>query len=599
MAKVSKKGEKWTSPDKTKKYKQYCEECKFYNNEYCLTHDKAVRYSNISCDNFILTDKKSDGKEPDVPPHITEKAMEIMEKGDPVKFIHDTHQRLHVGDNMISKALIIGVGCQSANNTDGIQKKLDGASGKGKTHSAKTFMEFIPKSHKIIGSCSDKVLFYSKIQPGTVIFSDDITITEDMNATIKRSMSSYQEEIEHRTLNKDREPETHTLPSRIMWILATVENDQSIQLLNRSFGGSVDESPEQDEAVYDHQVLSGMLGGVFRASIADDVLICREIIKDIKTKLFHVNIPFLYLIEWKDKGNRRNFPMFLDMIRAFAVYRYKQRKVYGNILFANLQDFEDAKALYESNSAGQKTKLSNRELKIVRYLSTVNSADVPDIMKDTGYSQSQVSQIMKGRNDVKDSGLLSKIKGLTEAKIFVKDWIEETNYTKVELIPTNEGRRTKTIYRLTGFNSAGLDDSVVGIGKIEQEEFNTHYVNITLTLRDIINNSKDNITYITYNSIVHSNERYNNSLLHVLFPKRRNVVINSSPDSESEGVKSQLKNLIRVRQIITASKCRYAMNAITPELRKELIEKISSELKFNAEEAESYLDVGIAEIRKV
>lgn len=472
-----------------------------------------------------------------------------MEHGDPVDFIHQTHQRLHIGDEMISKALIIGIGCQSANNTDGIQPKLDGQSGKGKTHCAKTFMEFVPKTHKIMGSCSDKVLFYSKITPGTVIFSDDIEISADMTATIKRSTSYYQEEIEHRTLNKDREPEIHYLPPRLMWVLATVENNQSIQLLNRQFGGSVDESKEQDEAVFDYQVRVGMLGGTFQSSIADDILICQEIIKDIKTKLFHVNIPFLYLIEWNDKNNRRNFPMFQDIIRAYAVFRYKQRKIEDNILFADLKDYDDAKVLYDSNSANQKTKLSNTELKVVKYLSSVSSASMKDIQDATGFTSQKISQLMNGRKDVKDSGLLFKLKGLYVEDAIVEADInptgqpnsEETvkfNKINSEIIldpdESIKGRVHRNIYRLVGFSSNSINDSSVYIDSIAREEYTHQYAHVTSMLRNIINNSKTNVTNVPYIPKIHSNDKYQDILSYVLLPKIRHIRNIGQSDAESD-----------------------------------------------------------------
>jgi len=123
------------------------------------------------------------------PKHIVDRANEILDKGDPVQFIFNTHQQLHVGDEAISRTLIVSIGCQSASNTGGIHPKLDGASGKGKSHSEKTMAHMIPKEYKIVGSFSDKSLFYnSDLKAGTVIYSDDIDISNDLTTTIKRAM---------------------------------------------------------------------------------------------------------------------------------------------------------------------------------------------------------------------------------------------------------------------------------------------------------------------------------------------------------------------------------------------------------------------------
>lgn len=140
----------------------------------------------------------------DAPPHITDKANDILNNKEPVKFIFDTHQTLHTGDEKLTDIMIVATGCQSANNTKGIQPKASGGSGKGKSHSEKAFAHLIPKEYLIAGSISDKVLYYTHMKPGTIIYSDDIKFSEDLESTIKRSTTNFQIPTKHHTLDKDR-----------------------------------------------------------------------------------------------------------------------------------------------------------------------------------------------------------------------------------------------------------------------------------------------------------------------------------------------------------------------------------------------------------
>jgi len=480
-------------------------------------------YNDVACSFFIAVKNKQ--TDPDIPKHIIDKAQDIMKNGDPVKFLFETHQKEHIGDEIISKTLIVGVGVQSVNNAGGIQPKLDGTSGKGKSHSAKAFMKFIPQSHKIEGSCSDKVLYYqTDMRDGTVVYSDDIDLSDDMVSTIKRATTNYQEETTHYTLNKDRTPEKHSLPKRIMWLLTSVENNQSVQLLNRQFGGSVDESIQQDESVFQYQVLNDMLGRA-EFSDSDDVLICREIIRDIKTKLFTVVIPFEYLIEWKNKDNRRNFTMFTDMIKGFAVYRYKQRKVEDNYLFADLQDFDEAEMLYNQRKVNQRTKLTDTELKICNYLASVESADTKTIQEATGISNVRISQLMKGKQD-SDTGLLCKVSGLSVESVSADKEIGEMgrkkNDSSMEVI--SSGKTHKNIYSLSGFNYNDFKESVVSIGDIERSEFSQ--INLTLTSDLLFRITHGSLTLTKLNNYlyIHSKEKLNQSLIYVLFGKEVNLV---------------------------------------------------------------------------
>ena len=453
--------------------------------------------------------------EPETPQHIKDRANEILDKGDPVQFIFDVHQSLHIGDPLISKILIASIGSQSANNTQGIHPKLDGQSGKGKSHAAAMMAHLIPREFKITGSVSDKALYYNtNLRAGTVIYSDDVDLSEDLSATIKRATTNYQGETEHHTLNKDRGLLITKLPARLSWWLTSVNNDQSLQIINRQFGGSVDETPEQDNRIFEFQVSKAMFGTIDMPE-TDDVLVCREIIKDIKKHFFNVRIPFSYLIEWKDKGNRRNFEMFEDMIKAFAVFRYRQRISKDDILFAEIADYDDAEQLYSKKAANQRTKLSDSELRLCAVLSNLPEADINALMRETGLTQGRISQLINGKKDT-DSGLIHKVKGFcTEERTEPQDPEDPENPTRVR----------KKYFSLVGFNAEAFKASVVEIGETERKEYLRYYRDISALLVLRNESGREFISDISYINSIHSNVKYQ-QILNSLFSPKSSLIHN-------------------------------------------------------------------------
>lgn len=224
---------------------------------------------------------------------------------------------------------------------------------------------------------------------------------------------------------------------------------KSQQLLNRQYGGSVDETPEQDARVHEFQIKNSMLG-ITDLPETDDVLVCREIIKDIKNHFFNVIIPFSYLIEWNDQGNRRNYPMFEDFVRGFAVLRYRQRKIKNTILFADMADYEDAQQLYNTKTANQRTKLSDNELNVIKFIASETQArgetTINEMMDATGLSYSGINKMINGRKDT-DTGLLFKVKDLK-----VDNRTEPVNPGN----PDNHTTTRKNYYSLSNFDETKL-----------------------------------------------------------------------------------------------------------------------------------------------
>lgn len=351
-------------------------------------------------------------------PAIKGKALDILKNGDPLEYILRVYSRIHVGDIEIGKVLLLSIANQSVLNSEGLQPKLSGPSGKGKTHAAKAMFHLVPDvGYKLEASLSAKSLFYHPdLAPGTVVFSDDIRMNADLEDTLKRAMSNFQQKTTHMTVSKDRTSQTLEIPERITWWLTSVDSQYSDELLNRLFGLDVDDSVGQDEAVT-RQQLERAKHGDLALPEDKDVKVCRAIIHEIKKRLFTVIIPYSNMIEWKGTSDRRNLPRFLDLIKGYAVMRFmKMQEIFDGEILASPGDFDDAKALYELGIVGLTTKLTKAELRLVTWMAGKKPLSINEIVKGYlkpgggQYTTEAIRKLLEGKKDGK--GLTEKVPGM-------------------------------------------------------------------------------------------------------------------------------------------------------------------------------------------
>lgn len=393
---------------------------------------------------FDLLNEPTENKQNHEKNEYTEKSLDIMQNGDPVKQIIDTFNSIHIGDEGTGRALVLSVGSQSILNSDGIQPAPSGESGKGKSHACQTVLHLIPDEFWIETSLSAKAPFYSDIKPGTIVFSDDATIGDDLESTIKRATTNFQKETTHTTVDANRKPIKLHIPPRIVWWLPSVDNTMDTQTINRQFGVAVDQTPETDEKVAEFQRKKSKTGEV-KFPVTDDVLICREIFRVVKEQLLTVVIPFADEIGWNDTRNRRNQPMFLDMVKSFAVMRFMQRKKRDeNTIIATKEDFEDARKLYHSRAETQTTKLTDLELDIVRFIYDNGETDIKAMQTGLNLPHYRAYQLLHGQKG--SGGILGKVPGL-----------------RCEKVSTDDGGRSvhKNVYEMVDFDLLGSYVDVV------------------------------------------------------------------------------------------------------------------------------------------
>ncbi len=353
---------------------------------------------------------------------IRDEALRIMEDEDTVNYILDVFESLHPGDRDVATILLLSIGCLSVKNSNGIQPSIVGKTGAGKTACCEAMLHLVPEEYILGGerisfSLSDKTLFYSKdLKPGTIIFSDDVKLSESLEGTIKRSTGSgFQKGTIHKTV-VGKKVMRRKIPPRITWWLTSVEASKNEQLLSRQFVIGIDESKEQDERVGEFQTNKAKTAKT-SFPVTEEVKICREIFDEIKQhKLFRVKILFSEHIDGIDKSDRRNLPMFHDMIRAFAVLRYKQRFIEKeeHIILAERWDFNRAKRLWNKYADVRSLNLEPIDLKILETISKHSGISASEIGKEVDRARNTVSYHINGRHG--NPGLKDKIVGLTVEK---------------------------------------------------------------------------------------------------------------------------------------------------------------------------------------
>ena len=351
-------------------------------------------------------------KGPDKYPQWTiDKANEILDNEEALSYILGVWQKRHVGDTNIGENCMCSViTSRILNSKRGLHIKPSGDSGKGKSDAIECFLELLPIGVYITGSMSAKALFYDEnLKPGTLIYSDDASFTDDVISIIKQSTSKFQKETIHRTV-VNGEAQNFTISPRVTFWFSAVEGMDDEQLANRFLHADVDSSSEQDEKVFNHQVESE--AWYESDSVEPDVLICRCIFDILFNQFYRVKIPYVKAIIWNNKENRRNFDKFKDVIRAVTVYNYRKRDVIDGFLISTPKDYEEALEIYKGTSVNNATNLTDTEIKYLCFIvdRPNKTTTLKELVNHFKVTETAVRKMLNGKKG--DGGLLAKIKQL-------------------------------------------------------------------------------------------------------------------------------------------------------------------------------------------
>jgi len=399
---------------------------------------------------------------PEADPEIIAEARDILENGDPVGFAMGVFSSLHMGDESAGKLVYCCQLTPHILNSKGLHPKASGDSGKGKSDLFEAVLHTLPAEWWLKASLSSKALFYNDIKPGTVIFCDDYQQNDDIDTIIKQATSRFHQPYYHLTVDRAKGGlvgRKLPIPEALVWAITSIDPDQDIQVLNRAVPLDVDDSFEADKAVADHVLEQAITGGDDLPETRE-VLVCRELFRILKSESVRVKIPFADRIIWRDPTNRRNLPMFLDILRSLTFWRRFQREVVDDYLLATEEDFEDAKVLYcgEQRSDTFKTKLSARERElaelIVEHGGELSRQEAATLL---GVTPNRIDQLTRGKGKSGDrrGGLSDKLAGFN---------IEYSNDTKWGAAPTGSSKTIKsTVFKLKSFDVWGDVESVVSL----------------------------------------------------------------------------------------------------------------------------------------
>ena len=351
------------------------------------------------------------------PEHIIDRANDILNNGDPFDFILNVWNRLHVGDTNIGENLLSSIGCTQVINAKlGAHQKPSGGSGKGKSDAFQCMILLLPAHKCIVGSMSSKALFYDpNLKPGTITYTDDAQFSQEVVGMIKQATSDFQTETTHRTVNADRKSETFSIPPRTTFWLSSVDSIQDEQLATRFYFGQVDESPEQDERVYEKQ--KERMKHSTSLENNPDILMCRCVFEIMFQNVYEVAAPYIDAVSWNDKEHRRNHDKFLDMLAGITVYNFRQRYTINGMLVSTLADYDRAIRIYNGTAKSNALCLNEDEQLILRGLSggqELTSKDLYTKVKGLGYNKSEKTMTRMIKGEKGNSGMLKKVNDLNE-----------------------------------------------------------------------------------------------------------------------------------------------------------------------------------------
>jgi len=255
-------------------------------------------------------------------------ARRVMKRGDVLKLLVRQAQRNHRGDADVLKHLIASICSTNSLTSAGIQPELNGEKGRGKTDAVRAVFHLIPDKWKLSASISAKALYYYEgLLTGSIVFSDDVEWSDDLIATVKRSMGNFQEPQVHYTLDSQRHPLPATMPARLVWWLSSAESVADDQLKDRQYSLDIDEANDHTAEVSAFLRISRSRKTI-RFSVDWRIAVARDILEDIKShKAFKVVIDCAEKADWKITNDHRTQNKFWDLVEAFAILRYRQRYI--------------------------------------------------------------------------------------------------------------------------------------------------------------------------------------------------------------------------------------------------------------------------------
>ncbi len=316
--------------------------------------------------------------------------------------------------------------------------EVNGESGDGKSHAVETTAEQMGRWCDISGLSPMALLYHAgkTIFEGTMVVLDD-NRPDDKQADIKkRNQTKFKTGYSYKTVDAQRKPVTAMIPPGVQILSTQVDSKDEEEVINRSLMLEAVGSYEKD--------LSIIKTDLKRAETAEqpaddpDIMVCQCALDILKSKKFSVVIPDAQKrIQWNERGkngraNVRNFNIFIDLVFAFAVMRYRVRDHEvnrdGSIdVIATKEDFDSALKLYKQIHKQMAVKLTSKEHEL---LELIENAPVKgrlcrvDALELLKISDGRLSQLVNGKDG--RGGLKGKLPGF-----YVETAIEQKDYRTI------------------------------------------------------------------------------------------------------------------------------------------------------------------------
>jgi hypothetical protein len=348
--------------------------------------------------------------EGDIQKHAASKAKEIAEAGLTFEYIFGIWQKRHNGDAPLGKELLFSLGSQSVSNSKGIHVLATGEGGYGKSDAIVKMGRLVNPSYWKNGDVTPQSLYYCgpSMPDGVVVGLEDVVWKSELGTSVKRITSDFQDGASKTTTVDMQGAEVRTA-KRIAFWASCADNEADEQLRDRFLMYPIKSDPNRKKEIIEHMKALDA-GEQHPGEYEFENLVCNCLTYDLKQKLFHVTIPFAKNITFN--GDPRAYGIFADMIRSSAAFHYmKREKDEAGRLIATVEDFENAKTLYEEIGGHDRDKFTERELDVLNAIILNGTTSQAEIQEITGLSSGRVSDILNGRGKG-GHGLLYKCKYL-------------------------------------------------------------------------------------------------------------------------------------------------------------------------------------------
>ncbi len=364
------------------------------------------------------------------PENVIKKANEILDSGDPFKYIMKVWNKHHVGDTELGEMLLCSVGTTQVRNAGiGLHNKPSGDAQSGKSHGCMAMGELLPTWKFLNTTFTAKNLYYNKrLVPGVIVYTDDIDLSDrnsEVIQTLKKATADFESTTNLDTVI-DGEGATLSIPERATFWLSSVTTIEDVQLGTRFVYSSTEDGDYHNREVSHKQ--NGRCAGKPLAGDNEDVLVCRCILEYICDEVHYVFSPYGFVSDWIEKSEKRNHEKFLDVLMSVTVFKYRQREKVNDCLIGTLEDWKRAVSIYSPIAQNNSCLLSDEEITILYSIHEMQEAfpeGVPHkrllkYMKEEGKykkSDSTLKRTLIGKAGAENTGFKEKVPGFSFEKV--------------------------------------------------------------------------------------------------------------------------------------------------------------------------------------